>query len=116
MTPSDSQPAAPSAAQRPSRGSSRRMKQYLAFMTCAVIVIAAGVLVAIRPRSETGRVRPTHSVPYLGVYQPDAPASYAGLNQFARNIGRQPNLVSYYSPWREAFQVGFAATAGKHGD
>jgi hypothetical protein len=55
------------------------------------------------------------SVRYLGVYEPDAPHTYEGVNQFAHAIGRQPNLVSYYSPWLEPFQTSFVTSAAKHG-
>ncbi|MGD0605315.1 MAG: glycosyl hydrolase [Streptosporangiaceae bacterium] len=37
------------------------------------------------------------------------------MNQFAQAIGRQPNLVSYYSPWLKPFQARFATSAAKHG-
>jgi hypothetical protein len=37
------------------------------------------------------------------------------VDQFAQDIGRQPNLVSYYSPWLESFQSGFAMSATEHG-
>ena len=37
------------------------------------------------------------------------------MNQFAQGIGRQPNLVSYYSSWLEPFQGRFVTTAEKHG-
>ena len=49
------------------------------------------------------------------MYEADAPNSYAGVNQFAQAIGRQPNLVSYYNHWLEPFQVRFATSAAKHG-
>jgi hypothetical protein len=37
------------------------------------------------------------------------------VNHFAKGIGRQPNLVSYYSHWLEPFQNDFATLAAKHG-
>jgi hypothetical protein len=54
-------------------------------------------------------------VRYLGIYVPDAPNSYADLNQFAQEIGRQPNLVTYYSHWLDPFQAAFARSATAHG-
>jgi hypothetical protein len=57
----------------------------------------------------------TQSVSYLGVYEPDAPGSYTGIQQFAHGIDRQPNLVLYYSHWLKPFDVNFATTAAKHG-
>jgi beta-mannanase len=49
------------------------------------------------------------------VYEPDAPGSYAGIDQFAQAIGRQPNVVPYYSHWLEPFHVRFASEAAKRG-
>jgi hypothetical protein len=49
------------------------------------------------------------------VYEPDSPTSYVGINHFAQSIGRQPNLVSYYSSWLEPFQTNFATSAAQHG-
>ena len=37
------------------------------------------------------------------------------MNEFAKAIGRKPNLVGYYSGWNEPFQSGFAETAAQHG-
>jgi hypothetical protein len=54
-------------------------------------------------------------VRYLGLDEPDAPNSYAGIDHFAHAIGRQPNIVMYYSSWLEKFQVGFATSAAKRG-
>jgi hypothetical protein len=57
---------------------------------------------------------PQH-VRYLGVYEPGSPDSYSGVEKFAHAVGRQPDLVSYYSGWGEKFQQTFAATASDHG-
>jgi mannan endo-1,4-beta-mannosidase len=51
---------------------------------------------------------------YLGVYEPDAPQSYNGVEQFARAAGRQPNIALYYSGWGEPFQARFADDAKNH--
>jgi len=115
MRHSDSRTAAPSAAQGPSRRSSIRPKKIVAFVICTAVAIATVIVIAIRPWSNAAPGHLGQAVRYLGVYEPDAPSSYADLNQFARTIGRQPNLVSYYSPWGEPFQSNFAAMAAKHG-
>jgi hypothetical protein len=49
------------------------------------------------------------------VYERGAPRSYSGAERFARAIGKQPNLVSYYSGWYEPFSAEFAAAAARHG-
>ena len=85
---------------------------YAVVAVWAAIFIRAAVVVTHAPDQT---IRPTHSVPYLGVYEPDAPGSYADISTFAQAIGRQPNLVSYYSHWQVPFQVGFATTAAQHG-
>ena len=80
-----------------------------------VVVVAVAALLGLVGRS--GPARPGHpsAVRYLGVYEPSAIHSYAAVDQFAQAIGRQPNLVSYYSAWLEPFQVSFATSAAKHG-
>lgn len=89
-------------------------KRAAALAICVTVVLGAAVTVAVVQPWAAG---PAHNVPvgYLGVYEPDAPGSYAGVDRFARAIGRQPNLVSYYSPWLYPFQAGFARSAGAHG-
>jgi hypothetical protein len=52
---------------------------------------------------------------YLGVYTPGVPSSYAPVERFAAAVGRQPNLVLYYSGWYESFNAAFAAAAEQHG-
>jgi hypothetical protein len=80
----------------------------------AVVVTLAITVVFVKPWAP--RLTPgTQSEHYLGVYEPDAPGSYNGINQFAQAIGRQPNLVSYYSSWLEPFAAGFVRTAAEHG-
>ena len=101
--------AAESAAPR-----NERMKKYAGVLACAAIFVAA-VTVAIVQPWRAGPVHPTHSVRYLGVYEPDAPQTTAGVDQFARAIGRHPNLASYYSPWQESFQRGFATSVASQG-
>jgi mannan endo-1,4-beta-mannosidase len=104
-----------STVRRASRRRVSRIKRSVGFVTCAVVVIGAAVAVlVIRPRT-TSSIHPVHSVRYLGVFQPDAPYSYADLDQFAQAIGRQPNLVIYYNYWLQPFQVNFATSAAKRG-
>jgi hypothetical protein len=94
----------------------KKVKTYVGLVTCAAIFIA-GVIVAGCAMTSDPPPGPhsTQPVPYLGVAEPDAPGSYTGVDEFAQAINRQPNLVSYYSPWLEPFQADFAASAAKHG-
>jgi mannan endo-1,4-beta-mannosidase len=51
----------------------------------------------------------------LGVYNDGAPRSYKLVEKFASAVGRQPNVVMYFSDWGEIFQDSFARTARRHG-
>ena len=91
---------------------------------CAVLAIVLALVVqgaertaqAVRPHHPHGRAAPpTTPGSYLGLYQPEAPASYAGVTAFTATTGIKPRLVSYYSGWFEPFQAGFARTAARHG-
>lgn len=111
MTPSSTR----SATRSVSRRKAAKTRMFVALALGAAVVIGAAVaLVVIKPWA-SGTGRSAQAVQYLGVYEPDAPHTYADVNQFAQAIGRQPNLVSYYSSWLEPFQNSFAASAAKHG-
>ena len=83
------------------------------------VVAAAAITMAVGHQGKSAGgvpiTLPVRSDSYLGVYQPGAPLSYAGIDLFTQAIGRQPNLVTYYSGWPEAFQTGFANSAARHG-
>ena len=103
-------------------GSSQRRVMWVGKLTGAVICVAAvvcAVIVAVAKESgsPSNAAPPAHAQPirYLGVFEPGSPASYAGVDGFARAVGRQPNLVTYYSSWGEKFQRAFAETAYQHG-
>jgi mannan endo-1,4-beta-mannosidase len=60
---------------------------------------------------------PSTGSSYLGVYEGSATtaAQYAQVEQFAQAVGRQPNIVMYYSSWGEPFSISYAQTALQHG-
>ena len=104
-----------SAARRTNRQRATRKKAYAIVILCVVVVISVATTLAITRPWTNKLIHPIQSVNYLGIYQPDAPLTYASVNKFAQAIGRQPNLVSYYSPWREPFESKFATSAERHG-
>jgi mannan endo-1,4-beta-mannosidase len=111
MTPTDSQSDLRSAESHVRK----KVKVYVGSATCiAVVLIVAVTLAATTPWS-SNPVHGKQSVPYLGVYEPDAPTTYTEVNQLAQEIGRQPNLVPYYSHWLDPFNTAFAASAAAHG-
>jgi hypothetical protein len=60
---------------------------------------------------------PSSGFSYLGVYEGSdtSVGQYASVEQFARTVGRQPNIVMSYSSWEEPFSISFAQTALQHG-
>jgi mannan endo-1,4-beta-mannosidase len=52
---------------------------------------------------------------YLGVFEDGVPPAYAPVAGFAQAVGRQPNLVGYYSGWAQPFATSFARKARSHG-
>ena len=101
------------------------VNQHIRAVTCAALFIGAPVIIGVAfvfvfamptvPAQSIQCTHPVQPVRYLGVFEPDAPNSYVGVDQFAHGIGRQPNLVTYYSHWFVPFQVNFATAAARHG-
>jgi mannan endo-1,4-beta-mannosidase len=87
----------------------------------ALVIVAVAIVVAVSRRGESSGTTPhpitlpTAARSYLGLYERGLTSSYAGVDQFARAIGRQPNLVTYYSAWGTPFQADFATSAARHG-
>ncbi len=92
----------------------RRRKTWIIALVCAALAIGVAVPAALVLRSPSP-AGPRRPVRYVGVYERTSPVSYAGVNQFAAATGVQPNMVMYYSSWREPFQATFASTAASHG-
>jgi Glycosyl hydrolase family 26 len=66
------------------------------------------------PVAEKGplAVIPSH---YFGVAEANEVNTYLPVEEFARAVGRQPNVVLYYNKWGDAFQKGLALDALSHG-
>lgn len=90
-------------------------KKFIGFVISVVIIVVAAVTVAIARPWAAGSVHPVPPVRYVGVHEPNSPSSYYQVQQFAQDIGMQPNIVSYYSLWPEPFQASFVHSATKHG-
>jgi mannan endo-1,4-beta-mannosidase len=95
-------------------------------MLAAGLIAAASVAFAITLAASSAPPRPVWpsvaraALPsrlssYLGVYAAGTPHTYQSVAHFARATGRQPNLVGYYSGWREPFATSFAETVRRHG-
>jgi hypothetical protein len=60
---------------------------------------------------------PSAGFRYVGVYEGSntTASQYAQVEQFAQAVGRQPNIVMYYSSWEEPFSIPYAETALQNG-
>ena len=94
--------------------SATKARIYIGLLICITVLVAA-ITIAVTTRSASSGARPSERSHYLGLYDPEAPGSYAGIDRFANAIGGQPNLVSYYSSLTKPFQVNFATLAAEHG-
>jgi len=107
------------------RGGRHRTKtwygEHITAVRCAAVVLCLATLVVVVRHTKTpepaasGGPPPVQAVRYLGVFEPDAPRSYAKIERFAQTVGRHPNLVMYYSGWFEPFHKAFAEKAAQHG-
>jgi mannan endo-1,4-beta-mannosidase len=97
------------------------MRSRLVMLAAVVVVVAAVAYVIIRlaPQPSGPHVAraplPTGMASYLGVYEAGAPQNYHPVTEFVTAVGRQPNLVGYYSGWKEHFATPFADTVRRHG-
>jgi hypothetical protein len=88
----------------------------------AVVAVLAGYGYAFT-RTHPHTAPPVASVParavttthYLGVYEPGEIGNYQNVVKFGNAVGRQPNLVLYYSTLGTPFQTAFVDTAYQHG-
>jgi hypothetical protein len=94
-----------------------RIVMLLAFVIAAVAVGFTGARFTLLPSTPPVIHAPLSSTlaSYLGVFEDDSPPSYQPIAEFAEAVGRQPNLVGYYSGWAEPFQASYAQTMRKHG-
>ena len=92
------------------------MRSRLVILLVVVIAAAAVIFTVSRFVSSSGPAPlPTHPASYLGVYEAEALDTYQPVADFTKVADRQPNLVGYYSGWREPFQTSFAETVRGHG-
>jgi Glycosyl hydrolase family 26 len=86
-------------------------------IVAAIAIAAATVFIVSHLVSSSSRSTSLSSDPasYLGVYETGSPGTYQPVTDFTKAVGRQPNLVGYYSGWGEPFQTSFAETVRQHG-
>jgi hypothetical protein len=91
------------------------------YMSLLVAVLAVGLAAArLTPPGKTSPAVVHASLPkdptsYLGVYVNGAPPGYQPVADFTQVVGKQPNLVGYFSGWAEPFALTFAQQIRQHG-
>jgi hypothetical protein len=92
------------------------MRSRLVMLAAVVVAVAAVAFAVNRLVSSSpcpgyaNASLPSNPASYLGVYETGPPHTYQPVAEFTGVVGRQPNLVGYYSGWREPFQTSFAET------
>jgi mannan endo-1,4-beta-mannosidase len=93
-----------------------RFSLLIALVLAAVAVTYAGSRIEITMSPPVvHRALPPSSASYLGVFVTGAPPDYQPVADFAKAVGKQPNLVGYYSGWVEPFAASFAQRIHSHG-
>ena len=91
------------------------------------LLLLLAVVVACVSLASTGRhltfrydIPPAHahlranSASYLGVFERGVPPNYEPVADFAQAVGKQPNMVGYYSGWVQPFPSSFAQKLYRH--
>ena len=94
-----------------------RIVMLLAFVIAAVAVGFTGARFTLLPAPKPNVHAHLSSKPasYLGVFEPNSPPYYQPIAAFTQAVGRQPNLVEYYSGWAQPFATSFAEMIHRHG-
>jgi mannan endo-1,4-beta-mannosidase len=97
------------------------LRSRLTIVAAVVVAVVCVAFAVTRAASSAagpgagGASLPTSPASYLGVYETGPPQSYQPVTEFASVVGKQPNLVGYYSGWKEPFQTSFAEAVHAHG-
>jgi mannan endo-1,4-beta-mannosidase len=87
----------------------------------ALVMAAAAVVFATKKAIfEVSPPPPAHAhlnpsaASYLGIYEQGTPPSYAPITDFAQAVGKEPNLIAWFSGWAQPFPSSFAAKIRAH--
>jgi hypothetical protein len=84
-----------------------------------LLVAVAGCLTPLTAQQPAAAHQPLTPVPapaspLVGVFEPDAPASWSQVTEFTSATGVKPRIVVYYSPWQDPFSTSYAQAAWQH--
>ncbi len=87
----------------------------------ALVMAAAAVVFATKKAIfEVTPPQPAHAslspstASYLGIYEQGTPPSYQPITDFSQAVGKEPNLIAWFSGWAQPFPVAFAAKIRAH--
>ncbi len=83
-------------------------------IAAAAVIFAVGRYVSSSSHGATPASLPPEQASYLGVYETGTLHTFQPIADFSKATDKQPNLVGYYSGWREPFQISFAKAARSH--
>jgi Glycosyl hydrolase family 26 len=94
-----------------------RIIMLLAFVIAAVAVGFTGARFSYLPSTPPAVHAPLRTTPdsYLGVFEAGSPPAYGPIEEFKNAVGKEPNLIGYYSGWAQPFAVSFAESMYRHG-
>lgn len=92
-----------------------RMVTVAAMIAAALLTLTSAGCLTPLTSQEPLRPVPVPARPLVGVYEPSATGSWSDVAQFTGATGVKPEIVVYYSAWKDPFAASFAQTAWDHG-
>lgn len=94
-----------------------RIVMLLAFVIAAVAVGFTGARFTYLPSTPPAihAPLPADQTSYLGVFEDGAPPSFGPITEFSLAVGKNPNLIGFYSGWAQPFSVPMADSMHRRG-
>jgi mannan endo-1,4-beta-mannosidase len=86
----------------------------LALAAAAVVFTTRKAFLDVSPPPPAHATLGQSPASYLGIYEQGTPPSYQPITDFAKAVGKEPNLIAWFSGWAQPFPSSFAATVHAH--
>jgi mannan endo-1,4-beta-mannosidase len=96
---------------------SRLLLVFALLMAAAAVVFATkkAIFEVTPPQPAHAQLNPSADS-YLGIYEQGTPPSYQPITNFAAAVGKEPNLIAWFSGWVQPFPSSFAAKIHAHNE